>query len=104
MSLRSERYAERREEEEVNLALRYSRWRERILAVRDRVIQGGGGGLGMSLEGMQESMMLRNHVLNADHDESMSVDRIASQGVEQRSSLILEMPAFLYSQMRRWEE
>lgn len=75
-------------------ALLYRRWRVRILAVSDRVIHGGGGGLGISLEGIQDCIMLRNRDLKESQEASMFEDRSVSQGVERRRSFILAMSAF----------
>ena len=67
----------------------------RILAARDRVIHGGRGGFGTSFVGIQECIILRKCALKEDQEASMSEERRVFHGVERRSSLILEMSAFL---------
>ena len=67
----------------------------RILEVRDRDIHGGRGGLGMSLEGIQECIISRKQDLKEDQEASMSEDRRESQGVERRRSFVVGRLALL---------
>ena len=74
------------------------------MAARDRLIQGGKVEWEQSLEGTQECMTCRKRALKANQKESMSEERRACQGVEERRSLILEISAWLYDQMRRLDD
>ena len=66
-----------------------------ILEVRDRDIHGGRGGLGMSLEGIQECIISRNQDLKEDQEASMSEARRESQGAERRRSFTVGRSALL---------
>ena len=57
------------------------------MAASERLIQGGRGESGRSLEGMQVCIILRKWDLKDNQEASMSEDR--SQEVEERRSLIL---------------
>ena len=67
----------------------------RILEARDQDIHGQRGGLGMSLEGIQECIISRKRDEKEDQEASMSEDRRESQGVERRRSFIVGRSALL---------
>ena len=68
------------------------------------MIQWGTAEWERSLEEMQECMTCRKRTLKADQEESMSEERRVSQGVEERRSIILEISAWLYNQLRRLDD
>ena len=67
----------------------------RIFEARDRDIHGGRGGLGMSLEGIQECIISRKRDLKEDQEASMLEDRRESQGVDRRRLFIVGRSALL---------